>query len=285
MPPTPDLGLDGVDLLPGGEIAFSIESDLFSETLGDLHEGDLLSDQGRVMMTYSKLITPLGPEPPPLDLGLDAADLLENGEILFSIEKDFFSESLGRSVRKGDLLSSKGFIVRSNEQLVARFQPADPKKDYGLDAIFVWPNGEVWFSVETGFYGQHFEPYNAGDLLSDQGYVVYRNLELLGAFQPLEDLADFGLDALWIVTDLGPGFPTGRRRAAQPSAQIRRAPAFALTGKARDASFRWNEPPTRRDPGSPLAPSNLKRGGSIRGRSLIFRRAITASDNGSAWDC
>jgi hypothetical protein len=38
--------------------------------------------------------------------------------------------------------------------------------------------GEVWFSVETGFCGSHFESYGRGDLLSDEAYVVYRNLDL-----------------------------------------------------------------------------------------------------------
>ena len=31
---------------------------------------------------------------------------------------------------------------------------------------------------------------------------MYRNLELLSAFQPLEKLADFGLDALVVITDV-----------------------------------------------------------------------------------
>ncbi|HYV31833.1 MAG TPA: hypothetical protein VEO53_12115, partial [Candidatus Binatia bacterium] len=100
--------------------------------------------------------------------------------------------------------------------LLARFDPADPKKDYGLDAVWVWPSGEIWFSTEDGFYGQHFDYYGPGDLLSDQGYVVYTNLELLGAFAPTEDLGDFGLDALFIVSDAAPPLPgsqfTGVRR-------------------------------------------------------------------------
>ena len=44
-------------------------------------------------------------------------------------------------------------------------------------------------------------PVQSGDLLSDQGYIVFRNLELLNTFAPLEDVAEFGLDALFIVTD------------------------------------------------------------------------------------
>jgi hypothetical protein len=204
MPMVSDLGLDAVDVLPGGEIAWSAEQDIYSETLGPLHHGDLLSDRGRVVRTYAELIAPFGPEPPLADQGLDAVQVLDSGEVYFSIETNFWSETLSRTIRTGDLLSSRGYVLKSNEALIARFQPADPKKDYGLDAVYVWPSGEVWFSVETGFYGQHFELYTPGDLLSDQGYVVYRNLDLLGAFAPLEDLADFGLDALFVITDVTP---------------------------------------------------------------------------------
>src|SRR3989442_14254882 len=39
FPPVPDLGLDAVDILPGGEIAFSLGSDITSNTLGPLHHG------------------------------------------------------------------------------------------------------------------------------------------------------------------------------------------------------------------------------------------------------
>lgn len=202
MPMVPDLGLDAVDVLPGGEIAFSITDDEFSESLGPLHHGDVLSSRGRVITNYMAILAPFMPMPPIEDMGLDALHFMPDGELYFSVANDFFSERFGRTIRRGDVLSSQGAVIKANEDLVARFSPADTKKDYGLDALYVWPSGEIWFSVETGFYGQHFEPYNAGDLLSDQGYVVYRNLNLVGSFQPLEDLADFGLDALFVITDL-----------------------------------------------------------------------------------
>lgn len=204
MPLVPDLGLDAADILPGGEIAFSITQDAFSETLGNLYSGDVLSDQGRVITNGIGLVSAFTARPPTVDIGLDALQVMPNYEFYFSVANDLV---LGQSIRRGDLLSSRGFIVRSNEQLVARFHPIDPQRDYGLDAIYVWPSGEVWFSVETGFYGQHFELYGHGDLLSDQGYVVARNLELVGPFQPLEDLADFGLDALFIVADASAAAP------------------------------------------------------------------------------
>ena len=204
MPNVPDLGLDAVDVLPGGEIAFSIEQDIFSETLGDLHDGDVLSDRGRMVASYATLIGAFVPEPPPMDQGLDALHVMPNGEIYFSVKEDFFSERLGTQIRRGDLLSSSGAIIKTNEELVAPFNPADPKQDYGLDAFYIWPSGEIWFSVETTVAGLHFDTYEPGDLLSDQGYVVYRNLDLLAAFASPDLPTDFGLDALFVVTDTTP---------------------------------------------------------------------------------
>jgi hypothetical protein len=190
-----------VDVLPGGAVAFSIETNIFSGTAGTLHEGDVLTSTGRVIVGYANLFGVFSPMPPLADYGLDALHLTERGEVFFSVAQDFFSQGLGRMIRRGDLLSSTGAIIATNEALVARFRPANAKQDFGLDALYIWPSGEIWFSVETSFYGEHFEPYGHGDLLSDQGYVVYRNLDVVAAFQPLEDLADFGLDALFIVTD------------------------------------------------------------------------------------
>lgn len=210
MPVVPDLGLDAMDILPGGEIAFSMEQNEFSETLGMLHEGDVLSDRGKILHTYTDLMAAFAPQPPVADQGLDALHSASHDEIYFSVKQDFFSELLGRTIRRGDLLSNRGLILKTNEQLLAPFNPAEPKKDYGLDAVWVWPSGEIWFSTEEGFYGPHFEFYAPGDLLSDQGYVVFRNLELVSGFAPLEDLGDFGLDALFIVSDASPSAPAPR---------------------------------------------------------------------------
>ncbi|MCX8108710.1 MAG: hypothetical protein N3G20_07900 [Verrucomicrobiae bacterium] len=200
-PDPPDLGLDAVEILRGGEVAFSIEKDVFSETLGYLYEGDVLSDAGRIVVAYAGLVAPFSPMPPVWDPGLDALCVLPSGEVYFSVEKDFFSEKLGRMIRRGDLLSSKGYVVKTHEQLLEKFHLPPLPKDFGLDAIHVWPSGEIWFSLEDGFQDSVLGMIRDGDLLSDCGEVVYRNHELLRNFQPLEDLADFGLDAVFIVSD------------------------------------------------------------------------------------
>jgi hypothetical protein len=204
MMPSPkpsDLGLDALDILPGGEIAFSTEVDLFSETLGPLQHGDLLSDQDRVVRSLTDLIAPFDPMPPIADPGLDAVQVLDSGEVWFSVETEFFSQQLGVTIQRGDLLSSAGRIVKTGQELLARFHPPPIPTDFGLDAFHLWPGGEVWFSLEEGFDDSVLGHIGSGDLLSDSGEVVYRNLELLRGFQPLEKMADFGLDALYIVSD------------------------------------------------------------------------------------
>jgi len=85
--------------------------------------------------------------------------------------------------------------------LLDRFQPTNATNDYGLDAVYVWPSGEIWFSTEDGFQDKTLGPISGGDLLSDQGYIVFRNSELLNAFAPTNAPPDIGLDALYVVTD------------------------------------------------------------------------------------
>lgn len=204
MPPCPELGLDATDLLPGGEIAFSITQDIFSERLGPLGQGDVLSSRGRILYRHGDLLAAFAPATPGADAGLDALHIPDTGGVLFSIGSEVVSKTLKITLHRGDLLSSTGEVVQSYQQLLSRFHPPAGPEDYGLDAIYVWPGGEIWFSTEKGFQDQVLGPVQGGDLLSDQGYIVFRNLELLNTFAPLEDVAEFGLDALFIVTDATP---------------------------------------------------------------------------------
>ena len=158
------------------------------------------------------------PEPATNDVGLDAVRVLDNGEILFSIATNVFSKQLNATLHRGDLLSSAASIMRSNQQLLARFHPTNSISDYGLDAIYLWPSGEIWFSTEDYFQDEVFGAILSGDLLSDQGYIVFRNLELLKAFAPKQTSADFGLDALYVVTDAtAPAPPPLLDIAARPA--------------------------------------------------------------------
>lgn len=198
--PTPP-GLDALDLGPGGEVLFSFADNQSSTNLGLIQHGDLVSNRGRIVARNQALTAAFGIMPAVPDLGLDAAMIKDDGEILFSVEMSAFSETLGQTLGHGDVLSNTGKIIANNAQLLARFHPGTAK-DYGLDALYVWPSGEIWFSTEEGFQDQQLGPILGGDLLSDQGLIVFRNLELMSAFTPIEDLDDFGLDGLFIVTDL-----------------------------------------------------------------------------------
>ena len=228
QPPVPDEGLKDIGILPGGEIAFSIEQDVMSESLGGLHAGDLLTDWGRILRTNSKLLSAFVPSPvPPAGAGLAAVKVTDDGAVYFSVQTNFYSVELGRTVQTGDLLDDSGDVVRSEAQLLANFNPAKPTGDYGLSAVFLWPSGEIWFSTAQGFADLGTNFYAGGDLLSDQGYVVYRNSELVSAFAPSGGGTNFGLDALYVITDvppagkgLGPANLAGPQPTNQPPASL-----------------------------------------------------------------
>jgi hypothetical protein len=211
MPIVPDLGLDAVILGKCTDLSaavwryrpiwFSLPQDVFSETLGMLHKGDLLSEQGTIIKSYIDFISPFMPMPPVADFGLDATTKTLQGELLFSINEDFFSENLEKTISNGDLLSERGYIFRTNTELLSKFNlcPSFASIDVGLDAVYVWPHGEVWFSTKTSFCDELYEIIGHGDLLSSYGKVILRNRDLVKRFEPMEDLDDFGLDALEIL--------------------------------------------------------------------------------------
>jgi hypothetical protein len=152
--------------------------------------------------------------------------------LLFSVEDRFYSGALNRWIGHGDLLCSCGHIFRTNWQLLRRFHPiavpcltsedcpdfgpcgtneepglADlvpctsdtPDAfciDFGLDAVTLTPRGEIWFSTERGFWDANLGWISDGDVLSDRGYVVRRNRQLVDVCDPLVFCANFGLDAL-----------------------------------------------------------------------------------------
>ncbi|MGC8742283.1 MAG: hypothetical protein ACP5T0_00190 [Verrucomicrobiia bacterium] len=200
--PPQDLNVDALDIITNGIILFSFDSAVTSVTLGVINEGDVVSDAGEIIYRNEQLLSKFGFMPPTPALGLDAIQVQDNGEVLFSTRSDAFSEKLGAMIQNGDILSSDGYIYRKNKTLLQQLQPSEPGIDYGLDAFYIWDNGEIWFSTKLGFNSSKVGTVLDGDLLSDSGYVVYKNLDLLSPFSPLEDLADFGLDALFIVTDL-----------------------------------------------------------------------------------
>src|SRR5206468_8080166 len=84
MPPVPDIGLDAVQVTRRGEILFSIPGNVFSETLGPIQHGDLLSNRGAIVRRNQQLLAAFGVATNSPDAGLDAVQLLPDGQILFS---------------------------------------------------------------------------------------------------------------------------------------------------------------------------------------------------------
>lgn len=209
MPVVPDLGLDAMHVTRRGEILFSIPEDVFSETLGMIRHGDLLSNRGAIVKRNATLLEAFGVTAFRPDAGLDAVQLLPDGEILFSIRSNIVADG-GLELSPGDILSDKGQLVRRNRELLANFHPANTNRDFGLDAFYVLPSGEIWFSVDEAFTDNWLGTVHAGDLLSSRGHFVLRNQQLLAEFAPADPGPDYGLDAVFVITDLKPPMPPPR---------------------------------------------------------------------------
>jgi hypothetical protein len=203
MPGVPDLGLDALQVTRRGEILFSIPSNVWSETLGWLRHGDLLSNRGVIVKRNQDLLAAFGLPASQPDAGLDAVQVMPDGEILFSIRSNVVVKP-DLTLSRGDILSDQGRVFRSNRELLANFHPAITNRDFGLDALRILPGGEIWFSVEEGFTDNWLGPVQAGDLLSSSGHRVFSNRQLVAAFAPADPDLDYGLDAVFVVTDLKP---------------------------------------------------------------------------------
>jgi hypothetical protein len=194
--PEGDVGVDAVDIGPRGEIFFSTAADVESAVNGAITHSDILTSEGRLYLQGSQLLSAFGVDEP--DAGLDALHLAANDEIYFSIAKDI-PRTGAVTLHRGDILSNTGRIVRTESNLYLRWNlPAGFSA--GVDALYVWPNGEIWFSAENAFTNTTSEIVAEGDIISDQGYVAFRNADLVHTFGPTEN-SDFGLDALVIVSD------------------------------------------------------------------------------------
>lgn len=254
-PGTAGVGIDAFDIVPGGEVLFSVNQKVFSESLGPISAGDLLSDRGHIAEPNAALMKLFGLMPPTPDMGLDALQVKDDGEVLFSITDRGFSEWLGVSIGPGDVLSNSGQVWRSASDLLAAFHPKTDWSECGLDALFVWPNGEVWFSLENGLEDAVLGTIGDGDLISDQGYVVARNTELLGPFLPLEELANFGLDGLYVVTDLASP-PLVSRLRGEPVGVGKQF--FALQWDASGRVYQVERTPDLGMPFTPIAPPQVE---------------------------
>lgn len=154
-----------------------------------------------IVRSNQTLLAAFGLTTPQPDAGLDAVQVMWDGEIFFSIRSNVVVKTDLTLVR-GDILSDRGRVFRTHRQLLAKFQPAITNRDFGLDALHVLPSGEIWFSVEDGFTDSRIGAVRAGDVLSSLGHRVFNNRQLVAAFAPADPAQDYGLDALFVVTDM-----------------------------------------------------------------------------------
>ncbi|HEY6228551.1 MAG TPA: hypothetical protein VI282_15640 [Verrucomicrobiae bacterium] len=192
-----NMGLDAVDILPGAEIAFS------TGTKGVLSDGDFAFANTGAITRWQDFMNIVAPDLTS-DPGLDALQFDGPNKIYFSTRQDI-AAAVG-PIGNGDIIlidteAGTGDVFRSNADLLSQFHPSEAK-DYGLDALYIWPTGEIWFSTTNDFSDTQLGPISAGDLLSDAGYIVYRNAGLIAALQPVgAPPPDVGLDALVVISD------------------------------------------------------------------------------------
>jgi hypothetical protein len=208
--PPPGLTLDALDIRTG--YRFSL-SGAIPDALDPIRDGDLLSGASKIL-PVERWMSAFGLPKTTPDPGFDAVHFLDWGDtlpvdLLFSIRQPVFSPKLNRTLGRGDLLaytygslSGDPAVRRTNAELLAQFHPPAPKHDYGLDGVYLWRHGEIWFSLEEGFTDAQLGPISEGDLLSDAGFIVFRNADLLRNFS-VDLKTDFGLSDFFIVTDAG----------------------------------------------------------------------------------
>jgi hypothetical protein len=208
--PPPGLTLDALDIRNG--YRFSVSESFANTAFGPVEEGDFFS-RGFKILSAEQWMAAFGIPSDVPDPGFDAVHFLDWGDarpvdLLFSTRKPVFSPKLNRTLGRGDLLAvSYDFplgasVRRTNAELLAKFHPPDPKHDYGLDGVYLWWRGETWFSLEEGFVDSQLGAISEGDLLSDAGYIIFRNADLLRNFS-VDAESDFGLRDFFVVTQAG----------------------------------------------------------------------------------
>ncbi|MBN1697341.1 MAG: hypothetical protein JW881_07490 [Spirochaetales bacterium] len=201
-------------------VLFSSKTDILAKE--NPGHGDILNNFGRVVRRNIDLISPFGPMPVAQDTGLDAlavsrspvtdegsADILseaaeippEKRIIVFSIKEGFFSEKLGVYIGPGDILTTDGRIYKTGKDLLRNFNPLSVSIEgsIDIDAVYILSNGEIWFSTASGFRDAKLGYVGFGDLLSENGRIILRNRDIVAPFNPIEDLADFGLDGISVL--------------------------------------------------------------------------------------
>jgi hypothetical protein len=197
-------------VIPSGvDVWFSSSTPMVSFKNGFkyLGPGSVLSTTGQVIATNQQLLAAFQPRfNIPADRGLDAlaiAGTATDKTIVFSTNRTFYSNALHRSISDGDLITNRGEVIATNQQLLAAFNPKGAH--FGLDAAFVesldGPGGpEVLFSTTKSFYSNALAKWiTPGDILSNQGQIIKTAAELLSAFSPKDPAAAIGIDGISVT--------------------------------------------------------------------------------------
>jgi hypothetical protein len=201
-------------LLPSrAEVYFSTNMPAlsFGNGVKVLRPGDALSTSGDIGIRNWDLVKNFSPsEARGTDFGLDGLQVFKwasgNGRpnVFFSTNTSFFSQTLGKEVTDGDLLSKRGQIIATNQDLVAAFLP-DSTDNFGLNAFDILDPGQnqqIWFSTVASFHSDKLgQDVAAGEVLSNKGQVIATNAQLLAAFQPANPNDNYGLDSLYVVNE------------------------------------------------------------------------------------
>jgi hypothetical protein len=194
-------------VLPSGtDLWFSSSTPTISFKSGFqyLGPGSILSTSGQVVATNKQLLSSFQPRIGfPGDRGLDALAIIGTADektIVFSTSKSFYSNALQRTIGDGDLITNKGEVMATNQQLLGAFDPKG--SNFGLDAAFIRSldeaaGPEIWFSTSRSFYSNAMATWiSPGDILSNQGQIVTSASDLLAAFSPKGKTTSIGIDSL-----------------------------------------------------------------------------------------
>ena len=135
------------------------------------------------------------------DPGIDGLQFTSDTSFYFSVKRDTTYSAAGKTIflRDADiwwtdLQTHQIVLTRSREQLFAypEYQPWLVDPTVGIDAFYIWPSGEVWFSLRASWTA-HTAIY------STDGYGVFTDAFVFAAFKPS---IDPGMDGLLVITDL-----------------------------------------------------------------------------------
>lgn len=192
-----DKGIDAIAITGSSRrktIVFSTTKGFYSTALHRyISDGDLLNNRGQMVATQQELLAALAPRNPNTNYGLDAAyirgtDPQGHMEIWFSTDRSFYSQTLGRTITSGDIVSNTGELIASAGDLLKAFAPKGSTSSLGVDSFsaLLDDKGQVssyLFSTTKSFYSNTLKrQIGANDLLSSDGTIAMTQADLTKNF-------------------------------------------------------------------------------------------------------